>query len=964
MASPEQSAEEVFGTALDLPPGERSAYLAQVFRDSPELRNTVVRLFSDHHRLGDFLDGSPMGAYSGTPFSSAQGPIPHVLVAGDKLGRYVIVAPLGAGGMGAVYRARDERLERTIAIKILPPGTLTGEESRLRFRKEALALAKLSHPAIAPVYDVGEHDGVDYIVMECVTGQTLQDKLQAGPLPLKEAASILLQIAQALEEAHDQGVIHRDLKPANIMITPRGHVKVLDFGIAKLLKSTTESLVQNLTQEGFIVGTPLYMSPEQAQGKAVDARADLWSLGVIFYECLTGTTPFQADSSIAIFHGIVMKEPRPLAELRPGLSPLANAIVLHALAKDPAARYQSASDIVRDASALIATLSITPQTSPIPVAAPRRSKIYYFAAAIAGLVAALAGAFFFYHRAPTHFADSAQWEQLTFFTDSAVYPALSPDGRMLAFIRGDDPFFGPGQIYVKMLPAGEPVQLTHDPPMKLSPSFSPDGSRIVYGTVGGTWDTQEIPVLGGDSRLLMPNSASMTWIEAGKRLLFSETRPGMHMVVATSDEAGGDRRDVYDPPGKNSMAHHSYLSPDGRSVLVVEMDNQGRIMPCRLASVPKTGVPATSDAKPVGPPDNSCIAGAWSPDGKWIYLSVDTGFRQVGRANWQLGLSSHIWRQRFPDGQPEQVTFGPTSQEGISMAPDGKSFVTSVGSQDSSVWMHDKDGDHQISSEGNSSLPAFSADGKSLYFLMENGQNEGEELWVKNLGTGKIEKVLPGYPMRDYSVSRDGKQVAFTRTDRSGPSNIWVAPTDRRSAAVRIPSAVAEDFPSFLPDGDLIFRAAEGASNFIYRMKTDGSARRKISPKGTRDMYGVSPDGRWVASDAREPGDGQQKAAGASKVYAADGSAAVTVCLGNCVITWDTQGGFIYLQYPTGKEGSYILPLKHDSGLPDNLPIAGIEDLQKRAAALPLGVESAMTPSVYAYVKLNTRRNLYRIPLP
>jgi Tol biopolymer transport system component/predicted Ser/Thr protein kinase len=972
MATPEQSAEAVFEAALDLPPGQRSAYLAKAFRDAPQLRDTVVRLFSDYHRLGDFLDDPAFSPDPATTLSDT-GPVAHVLVAGDKLGRYVIVEPLGAGGMGAVYRARDEKLERIIAIKILPPGMLTGDESRRRFRKEALALAKLSHPNIAPVYDVGEQDGIDYIVMECVAGQTLATRLRAGPLSVKEATSILLQVAQALEEAHEQGVIHRDLKPANVMITPRGHVKVLDFGIAKLLAPTASESIASITEAGFIVGTPLYMSPEQAQGKDVDARSDLWSLGVIYYECLTGSTPFQAESSIAIFHGIVMKDPAPLSECRPDAPPLANAIVLQSLAKDPAARYQSASETIRDASALVASLSITPPTDLVPaVSVPQAvaPKALYYFAAIAALLVVIAGAFFIRRRPPANTVADAQWEQLTFFTDSAVYPALSPDGRMLAFIRGSDSFFGPGQVYVKMLPGGEPVELTHEPVSKLSPTFSPDGSTIAYGIVEDYWATREVPVLGGDSHVLMPNSTSLTWIEGGKRLLFSEVQEGtgLHLVVVSTDQGRGDSRDVYDPPGKRSMAHHAYLSPDGRWVLIVEMDNQGKILPCRVVPFPVPGVLATSDAKPVGPPDRSCLAGAWSPDSKWIYLSVKTDVRAVGRVSWQLGSSSHIWRQRFPDGQPEQLTFGPTSQEGIAVAPDGKSIVTSVGSQDSTVWMHDKEGDHQISSEGNASSPSFSSDGKSLYFLMANGQTQGEELWMKDLAAAKAERVLPGYPMRDYSVSRDGKQVAFTRNDQSGPSNLWVAPTSRRATPRRISSAAAEDSPFFLPDGDLVFRAIEGGSNFLYRMKADGSARQKISQQRIWDVYDVSPDGRWVAAAMPGSGDEEQVMLGETKAFAVDGSAAVTMCLGDCELTWDTRGGFVYLRFPERKDGaSYALPVTRESGLP-SIPSATmrVENIRSRKGivAIPWPVGSAATPSVYAYTRLNTRRNLYRIPLP
>jgi len=601
-------------------------------------------------------------------------------------------------------------------------------------------------------------------------------------------------------------------------------------------------------------------------------------------------------------------------------------------------------------------------TAALPARTQPRKALYLSIAAAVVLSAALAGALFL-RRSPANSHAGKDWEQLTFFTDSAVYPALSPDGRMLAFIRGSDSFLGAGQIYVKLLSGGEPVQLTNDSRTKLAPMFSPDSSSIAY-SVTEPWDTWEVPVLGGEPHMLIPNSSSLTWIEQGKRLLFSEFREGLHLVVVTTDESRGNSRDVYVPTEKRSMAHHSYPSPDGRWVLIVEMDSQTKIGPCRVVPFPAAGVAPTNEAKFVGPPHRTCIAGAWSPDGKWIYVTASEEAGGIGRAGWLSAAGSHIWRQRFPDGEPEQVTFGPTSQEGIAMAPDGKSLITSVGTQDRTVWMHDKGGDHQISSEGNASSPSFSSDGRSLYFLMSNGQTHGEELWIKDLGSGKVERVLPGYAMQDYSVSRDGKEVAFTTGEQGSRSNIWVAPTNRRSSPVRIPSAVAEDSPLFLPGGDLVFRATEGGANFLYRMKTDGSARRKISPERILDSYSISPDGRWVVAETPGSGDEEQITLGTTKAFAVDGSATVLLSIGYGLMSWDTSGEYVYFRFPQVKEGSYALPTRRDSGLPMVPPgITGIEEITnlKAITAIPWEVESAVGPSVYAYTRLNTRRNLYRI---
>src|SRR3984893_17254313 len=265
-------------------------------------------------------------------------------------------------------------------------------------------------------------------------------------------------------------------------------------------------------------------------------------------------------------------------------------------------------------------------------------------------------------------------------------------------------------------------------------------------------------------------------------------------------------------------------------------------IPCRV--VPFHG---PGEIRVVGPPNNPCYAGAWSGDGRWIYLTVTTG-------------ESHIWRQRFRYGELQQITFGPTSQEGIGMAPDGKSFITSVGSQDSTVWIHDKDGDHQISSEENARAPSVSSEGNSLYFLMINRQSHLSELLMKDLKSGKMDRLLPGYSMEHYSISHDGKQIAFTANDAAGYSSIWndaaghpsiwIAPMNRRSSPVRISSTKVEDSPHFLPDGDLVLRAVEGGSNFLYRMKADGSGRSKITAQRVLDLDTVSPDGRWVTAAA------------------------------------------------------------------------------------------------------------------
>ena len=316
------------------------------------------------------------------------------------------------------------------------------------------------------------------------------------------------------------------------------------------------------------------MSPEQVRGKELDARTDLFSFGSVLYEMATGTPPFRGESSAVTCEAILNRTPIPAVRLNPDLSVDLERVIRKALEKDRSLRYQHASDMRTDLQRLRRDSSQShwkehpsvqeeEREDPAPVKpiltkkSGLRRSLYYLAAATIVFVIS-AGAFFFVAPLQIVFRPESQWEQLTFYTDSAVYPALSSDGRMLAFIRGDNSFMGPGEIYVKLLPGGEPVQLTHDSTSKLSPSFSPDNSNVAYSVVS-PWDTWEVPVLGGDPHLLLPNASSLTWIESGKRLLFSEIREGLHMILVTTDEARGNRRDVYVPPGNRSMVA-SFLS--------------------------------------------------------------------------------------------------------------------------------------------------------------------------------------------------------------------------------------------------------------------------------------------------------------------------------------------------------------------------------------------------------------------
>jgi tetratricopeptide (TPR) repeat protein len=334
-----QQIKEVLASVLEREPGERQDYLDKVCAE-PMLRREVESLIAAHEQGdGSFMEDASTKS--------------EALKSGAKLGPYEIVAPLGAGGMGVVYRARDQRLERDVALKVLAAGLLADESARRRFRKEALALAKLSHPNIAVIYDVGAEEGVDYLVMECVSGQSLAERLKSGPLPETEAAALGAQIAAALEEAHEHGVVHRDLKPGNVMLTAKGQAKVLDFGLAKLLASeeTAEATeTQWETREG--AGTPPYMAPEQLRRESIDARADLWALGALLYEATTGQRPFCETLHSRLIDAILDQEPLAARALNPQLSSGMESVLKKALEKDRSRRYQTAAEMQADLDCL------------------------------------------------------------------------------------------------------------------------------------------------------------------------------------------------------------------------------------------------------------------------------------------------------------------------------------------------------------------------------------------------------------------------------------------------------------------------------------------------------------------------------------------------------------------------------------------------------------------------------------
>ena len=512
-------------------------------------------------------------------------------VPGTDVGSYRIEAELGHGGMGVVFRALDSRLGRPVAIKFLS-SALADASTRRRFQREAQTASSLSHPHILTVHDVGEFEGEQFLVTELASGGTLADWMH-GTHDWREIVELMVGVADGLATAHEAGILHRDIKPANILITGSGYAKLADFGLAKVTETESDDSMTRLgatrTVPGVILGTVAYMSPEQAAGRTVDARGDVFSFGILLYELVTGRLPFSGPSTVETMHAIIHDAPPPVPDTVP--APL-RMIIEKALEKKPAERYQSMRDLVVDfaPSAAAERRRVCRDCRALHWrngGAASVSRIWLIGAgavAIAGLAMIAWRVGWPGSTPPLHVSYTA----ITNFSDSVVAPSLSTDGRLLAFIRGENTFDGPGDVYVKLLPNGEPAQLTHDPNRKMGPmTFTADNSRVVY-TVN-TINTWTVPTLGGEPTRLLNNAASLAWIKApdgGKpRVLFtSMTGEGLHMGVFTADEDRSNQRTIYLPVDKSGMAHRAVPSPDGRSG-TGRRDGHGR-----LAAVPARAV--------------------------------------------------------------------------------------------------------------------------------------------------------------------------------------------------------------------------------------------------------------------------------------------------------------------------------------------------------------------------------------
>jgi eukaryotic-like serine/threonine-protein kinase len=683
------------------------------------------------------------------------------LSAGTKLGPYEIVTPLGAGGMGEVYRARDPRLQREVAIKVLP-SSLSRDPDRLRrFEQEARAAGALNHPNIVAVYDVGTYDGAPYLVTELLEGTSLRDRLRGGALPPRKATEYAVQIADGLAAAHDKGIVHRDLKPDNIFICRDGRAKILDFGLAKLtapeaLDATATSLPHlDQTGSGVVLGTAGYMSPEQVRGEKADSRSDIFSFGVVLYEALSGQRAFVGQTAADRASAILKEDPPDLRSSGRNISAALERIVRRCLEKDPRERFESA----RDLAFHLETLSTDSESSAVKAMAASRPKSASWTWAVAGVAVALAlaGGWWYRGRAPARSGEGVKFLRLTDFAGLEEAPAFSPDGKSVAFVSDST---GSRQIFVRLLAGGPPLQITHDAGGHLEPRWSQDSASIIYYTPPPEGDSQgalwEVPALGGSPRRLVSSMSGADVSHDGKRLTFFRLGDKqMQLVVADRD---GSNARVAMQTAVSFSYRKPRWSPDDSTIAFLHSRENWADDVYVVAAAGGSPRQVTND--------NTLMSGlTWLADGSRILYSS-------ARGSTILYLPTmHLWLVPPAGGDPQQLTFGESGDENPDVDHDGR-IVVSRKHMRFDIWKFPVDGapaenakravriTHQT---GQVQTPTLSPNDRSMAYLSDNGGHGN--LWVMDLTTGDTHQITyERNPTRVMGVplwSPDGSSIAF-----------------------------------------------------------------------------------------------------------------------------------------------------------------------------------------------------------
>jgi Tol biopolymer transport system component len=834
-----QQIRDLLEKALELAPEQRPAFLDRACSSDQSLRREVETLIASSDDIrSSFLQSMP---------------VPVTLAPGTRLGEYEIVVLVGSGGMGEVYRARDARLGRDVAIKVLPTYFAADSQRLRRFEQEARAAAALNHPNILAVHQMGTHQGAPYLVSELLEGETLRGLLKRGRLAVRKAIDYGVQIARGLAAAHEKGIVHRDLKPENLFVTKDGRVKILDFGLAKLTQRQASSdpgapTVGLGTEAGVVMGTVGYMAPEQVRGETADHRTDIFSFGAILYEMLTGTRAFQRPTSAETMTAILNEDPPSISQVTTNIPPALQRVVHRCLEKSPEQRFQNASDLAFALDAL--SEGSAPSLSAAPARpAIKRTRRLAVAGGIALLLLAAALAVYRYSfRRPQPFRQ-IEITQLT--TNGKVKTAaISPDGKYVAYAVneiGVTPYFGgktKQSLWVRQVAGGD-VQVA--PPAEvgyLGLTFSPDGQSLyaVRSEKGSSENSvYKMPVLGGAAKrlydrlgligpvTLSPDGEQMAWgDESGEK---SESS----LVVA--DEAGRWKTTLATKTFPNGYYQVAW-SPDGRAIgAVVGHSESGSIEwdPVVFDLQDKSERALThkkwSDVQQL----------AWMPDGHGMIVAASERMRGLR----QLEYVS------YPNGEIRRITNDLNDYLGVSSAVNSQILATVQEKFFLDTWagsMADPDGVKPITSGGRSMRASWSPDGKIVYDQL-GGRGE-RDIWIMDADGGNATQLTTnlGLVNRAPRVTPNGRYVVFVyddvsphlwRIDRDGnnPKQLSNSPSDLLQVG----------FPDFTPDGKWVVYGKWGPEWGIWKFPLEGGDPVQLNHTRYAAFPAVSPDGRMLA---------------------------------------------------------------------------------------------------------------------
>jgi Tol biopolymer transport system component len=801
------------------------------------------------------------------------------LTSGTKLGPYEILAPLGAGGMGEVYRARDTRLNRDVAIKVLPEALAHDADRLRRFEQEARTIAALNHPNILGIHDIGTHDGAPFLVSEFLEGQTLREKLVSGALPVRRAIEYALGIAEGLAAAHEKGVVHRDLKPENVFVTRDGRIKVLDFGLAKLVApeenhETAVTLTSPATLPGMVMGTVGYMSPEQVRGEPCDARSDIFSFGAVLYEMLTGKRAFKRETSAETMTAILREEPHALNDAG-WQGPLElQRILARCLEKNVERRFQSASDLAFAIESLSGASIAT--TTAKKVSQPKSSRAWLaWVVAAALLVGIAVRETVRPAAAPANPLEKAHFTRVTDF--ESVEAAISPDGRFVAFVSDHD---GPFDVWLTQVGTGRLINLTHGkagplPGPLRNVGFSGDGSEIWIGGGDVGLRLRLMPLTGGAPRnFLGEQAANVAWSPDGERIVYHTFGSGDPMFVA--DRTGANARKIFgDQPGIHN--HFPTWSPDGHWIYFVHgtpatremdlwrIDPAGR-NPERLTQINSDVAYPT----PVGNRTVLYVARDADGSGPWLW-AFDLKRRESRRAS--VGLEQYTSVQASADGRRLVATisnpvaglwtvpildrvaeerdvkpFSVPNERALAPRLAGSSlfYLSSLGAGDG-LWRLRDGQATEIWKGADGALietPAVSPDGGHVAIVLRRSRKR--QLHVVSSDGAELQPIAEGIDVQGTSCwSPDARWIVTGGSDATGPG-LFKIPLEGGSP-VRLVTGQALN-PVWSPDGNLIVYAGTNVSTFapLLAVHPDGTSVElpHISLRRLGEHVRFLPDGK------------------------------------------------------------------------------------------------------------------------